>query len=428
MPPADRLARSLNLPGATLIGLGSIIGTGAFVAIPLVASEAGRLALPAIAIAALVALVNALSSAQLAAAHPVSGGTYEYAWRFVAPPFGFTAGLAFLLAKSASAAAGALACSAYIARLLVPITGPPGQLLVTAGALGIIALLTALVLSGIRRSALANALIVSIAIGALLLFSLLALSLEPLRASDHSPGANTTDLLAASALIFVAFTGYGRIATLGEEVRRPRRTIPRAIIASLLFIAILYALVCLAALRAAPLDDPAVIRRGDALPLGARELAGPWLQYTLIAAGLAAMLGVILNLILGLSRVVLAMARRRDLPHALSTLTTGREPARAVILCALAIGALCLFGDIRTAWSFSAFTVLIYYAITNLAALRLPRERRFVPRAVPALGVLLCLSLAFFIDRRTMLAGAVLLAAGLAFRAIARRRARARES
>jgi APA family basic amino acid/polyamine antiporter len=218
--------------------------------------------------------------------------------------------------------------------------------------------------------------------------------------------------------MFVAYTGYGRIATMGEEVRDPRRTIPRAIISVMIVSALLYTAVGLGAVGAfgaAPLGSST---DKEAAPLETvLQALGHPSAATLVAIGaMTAMLGVLLNLILGLSRMALAMGRRNDLPHAFSQLDRkGTTPIVAVLGVGILVAALAALGDVRLTWSFSAFTVLVYYAITNLAALRLRGEARLYPRWISALGLLSCLFLAFWVEPRIWLAGLGAIAVGLAW-------------
>jgi APA family basic amino acid/polyamine antiporter len=145
----------------------------------------------------------------------------------------------------------------------------------------------------------------------------------------------------------------------------------------------------------------------------------PWL---VAAAAITAMAGVLLNLLLGLSRVMLAMGRRGDLPSWVAHVDgSGTSPRRAVAVTGAIIVAIVLVGNVETTWSFSAFTVLVYYALTNLAALRLPTKHRRFPRIVPVLGLASCLGLAVCVDPIIWLAGAGLIALGLAWHAVARR-------
>jgi APA family basic amino acid/polyamine antiporter len=275
-----------------------------------------------------------------------------------------------------------------------------------------------------RRSNRTNAVIVSLTLAALAAFVIAGLpaaagGAEHLRGTFG--GAGPRELLHATALAFVAFTGYGRIATLGEEVREPARTIPRAIAIALIATAAIYVSVVAVALGAVGADALAEATRTAAAPLelAAERFAVPGVRYLVAAGAITAMLGVLLNLLLGLSRVVLAMARRGDLPPALARVDErGASPRRAVAAVGVAIAGLALIGSIRTTWSFSAFTVLLYYAITNLAALRLPAEHRRYPRWVAALGLLACLGLAFWVEPIIWLVGLGLIAAGLAWRSV----------
>jgi len=394
------LRRDLGLPSATLLGLGSILGTGVFVSIAMGAGLAGSAVLIAIALAAGVATCNGLSSAQLAAAHPVSGGTYEYGYEFLTPSLGFTAGWAFLLAKSASAATAALGCAGYLLHLMR--IDAPGALVPLA--FGIASVITLLVAGGVRRSARINAVIVLITLIALVIFIVLGARQTVMAGMLDANEILTTPvqrILEATALMFVAYTGYGRIATLGEEVRDPARTIPRAIIVTLLVSMALYLAVATAGLGSVGAEAFARTISEEAAPLEsvARIFAIPAIPQLVAAGAITAMLGVLLNLILGLSRVALAMGRRDDLPRFLSRVhEPSASPVRAVLVTGAVVALLTLVGDVRLTWSFSAVAVLIYYAITNAAALRLPRERRLYPRWIAWTGLIACLALVFWIN------------------------------
>jgi APA family basic amino acid/polyamine antiporter len=408
------------------MGLGSILGTGVFVSLGIGAGVVGSGVVLAVALAALVATANGLSSAQLAADHPVSGGTYEYGHRYVHPGVGFAAGWMFLSAKSASAATAALGCAGYLLHVL---SVPDGRWLRVGVALAIVAALTTLVAGGVKRSNTANIAIVTLTLLALAAFVLFGwLSVDSARIGDRlggpaigdalsSPGA----LLHATALMFVAYTGYGRIATLGEEVRAPARTIPRAIIATLVLSMVLYVAVSATAVAVVGADAFAESTQVAAAPLEvvAMSFRHSWVAGLVATGAVTAMAGVLLNLLLGLSRVVLAMARRRDLPAPLDHVhPKTSSPDRAVWLVGAFIAGLVLLGDVKTTWSFSAFTVLVYYGITNLSALRLPPEARRFPRWIAAAGLIACFGLAFFVAWKIWLTGLALLGAGFIWRAL----------
>jgi len=425
--PAVGLRRELGVFGAAMLGLGSIIGTGVFVSIGLAAGIAGPAVIVAISLAALLAGCNALSSAQLAAAYPVSGGTYEYGYRLLRPEIGFTAGWMFLCAKSASAATAAIGAAGYTFHLF----GLKEDGLLPWAGCGLAVLLMLLVLGGLRRSSMVNIVIVGftlMALAALAAFGISALAGE--QGSDNfTPFIDTgkrgriEGLFYATALMFVAYTGYGRIATMGEEVKSPERTIPRAIVLTLIVSASLYVFVAIAAIATVGSDTLAGATGESATPLEvvARALDVPGLTLLVSVAAITAMLGVLLNLILGLSRVALAMGRRRDLPHVLSHLDGSGSPVAAVTVVGIAIAGLSLIGDVSLTWGFSAFTVLIYYAITNLAALRLSPGQRLYPRLVPLGGLAGCLFLAAFLPSSIWLPGLGVIGAGLLWHYAVRR-------
>lgn len=415
------LKRQVGLGGAVLLGLGSIVGTGVFVSLGLAAGVAGYWAIPALGLATFLATMNALSSAQLAANLPVSGGTYAYGYRYLRPELGFTAGLAFLLAKSASAAAAALGLVSYL--LVLPgIDHWPVNLLAGVTVL----VLTALVAAGLKRASLVNTLLVSITLCALCALIVAAIWRGTRVEGDIGVvfGAlETPSFFEAAALLFVAFTGYGRIATLGEEVRAPRRTIPRAIVVTLFVTSAIYLGVLLSGLSVLGADGFSGIMGTTLAPLeaiaGALDL--PALRLAVIVAGATAMAGVLLNLILGLSRVAFAMGREGDLPALLGELNTQNEPSGAIFAVGAFVTLITLFGGLAMVWSFSAFTVLIYYAITNLAALQLTDEERLYPRIVSILGLIGCLGLSVWVTPEVIMTGSLILLSGLGLRAILRR-------
>ncbi len=439
VPSSPSLRREVGLGGAVALGLGSMIGTGVFVSIGIAAGIAGPAVIIAIVVAAFVALCNAMSSAQLAAIHPVSGGTYEYGYLRLHPAAGFTAGWMFLCAKSASAATAALGFSAYLLGVMGADSGRWGAVVAVAA----VCIITVLVLSGIRRSNVANMVIVAVSVGTLLALVVACFPAAMRSAGDHllpmfpesagpeqaggtggAWGAWWEGMLHSAALMFVAFTGYGRLATLGEEVHEPRKTIPRAILVTIALTAALYIAVAGVAVGVLGSEALGAATRGGGAPLEAvaRAGSGELLARVIAIGAIAGMLGVLLNLVLGLSRVMLAMGRRGDMPRAVARLDAANTtPWVAVLVVGAAIALLAGLGSIRTAWSFSAFTVLIYYAITNVAALRLGAdERRFHP-IFAWVGLVGCLGLAFWVEPRIWGVGLGVIAAGLAWHAVAGR-------
>ncbi len=397
------LKRQVGMWGGVWLGLGSILGTGVFVSIGTATQVAGAGVIIAITIGALVAVCNGLNAAQLAASHPVSGGSYEYGYRYLNPWFGFTAGWLFLLAKSASAATAALGLAYYLEDLginLSPrLTAPIGVIIMTF-----------LVFLGIKRSSLVNRTIVIVTLIALISF----IGLGFTRLEKVTPSFNVKSILQATALMFVAYTGYGRIATLGEEITEPKRTIPQAIWLTLGISMAVYLGVGVVGVssgidRVLPSSAPLA----DLTKLWGYPVA----TFLLSIGAVTAMAGVLLNLILGLSRIVLAMGRRGDLPAIFAQLNTDRtNPPWAVGLVGTGITLLTLIGDVKTTWSFSAFNVLIYYAITNACALQLPESDRLFSKALATIGLIACAFLAFWVEWKIWLIGIGIIALGNCFR------------
>ncbi len=430
-----RLQRTTGLGGALVIGLGSILGTGVFVSLALAATPAGE-ALPwAILLAGLLAGANGLSAAQLAAVMPVSGGSYAYGRHLLSPLAGFAAGWLFLCAKTASAAAAALGLSAYLAAWL----GVSAESLRWWPPL-LVLLITGAAMAGLKRSHWLNSLLMGGALLSLALFVAAAIRLPPLpSAAATAAGGSAAGVAEATALVFVAFTGYGRIATMGEEVRQPERTIPHAVLLTLAVVLLLYLAVAGAALRLAGAGGLAAALQAG--PASGGEAIAPPLAQLLLQAGLPwggwivaggavlALAGVLLNLVLGLSRVWLAMAREGDMPRSLAAVdAAGTSPRRAVLVSGLLIALLSLGGQLELTWGFSAFSVLGYYAITNLCVLRLQPEQRRFPVALAWLGLLSCLALAWMVPAAAWRTGLGLLALGLLWRWGLQRRLKAQNT
>jgi APA family basic amino acid/polyamine antiporter len=424
-PPTNELRRVITLPGAVGVGLGSIIGTGAFVTLGLGAGLAGPWLLLAIAIAGGLAMCNGLSSAQLAAVHPVSGGTYAYGYKFIHPLAGFTAGWVFLIAKTASCATAALGFGGLIAWVM----GKPGDgATMTISALGSLLVVTAAALAGVTRSVRFNYVLLTITMLALVTMVIAAAPAavkgwgDVSWASIADRSISAPGVLEAAALSFVAFAGFARIATMGEEVVEPRKTIPRAVVITLGVAVLLYAMVAFTGLGVLGSSEFGARSSQDAAPLlaVARAVEAPTLAVMLGVGAASALLAVQLNLIMGLSRVALAAGRERDLPTPLARVDANGVPAVATVASAAGIALVIFVGSVPYAWSLAAAAVLVYYALTNLAAMRVA-EGRFIARWVHTLGLAGCVSLAVFVEPIVLGVMLALLAMGFAVRWLSRR-------
>ncbi|QUH03223.1 APC family permease [Saccharopolyspora erythraea] len=406
--PGPRLARRLGTGDAVVIGLGSMIGAGVFSAFAPAAAAAGSGLLAGLAIAGVVAYCNATSSAALAARYPRSGGTYVYGRQRLGEWWGFAAGWGFVVGKTASCAAMALTFAAYVAP---EFSRPPAVLAV----LGI----TAVNCFGITKTAG----VARVLLAATLLA--LAVALTAVFAADHVGAmpltAHPAGVLQSAGLLFFAFAGYARIATLGEEVREPQRTIPRAIPIALGAALVVYAVVGVGLLAA--LGPEALARSRAPLADAARAGGlGALAPAATVGAAVAA-LGALLALVTGIGRTALAMARNGDLPRRLATVHPRYQvPRHAELALALVVCALVLTLDLREAIGFSSFGVLVYYAIANAAAYTLPAGERHMRRWVPVLGLAGCLLLAVTLPWQSVVSGLAVFAVGLGGRALLRRR------
>ncbi|MEY9485137.1 APA family basic amino acid/polyamine antiporter [Streptomyces calvus] len=411
----DELRRRLGVTDAVVIGLGSMIGAGVFAALAPAARAAGSGLLIGLALAAVVAYCNATSSARLAARHPASGGTYVYGRERLGAFWGYLAGWGFVVGKTASCAAMALTVGSYVW---------PGQ--AHAVAVAAVVALTALNYTGVQKSALVTRAIVAVVLAVLAAVVVAVLTSGATEAEHLAVGGDTGfgGVLQAAGLLFFAFAGYARIATLGEEVRDPGRTIPRAVPLALGITLVVYALVAVSVLLAL---GPARLADATAPLSDAVRAAGAGGLEPVVRVGAAvAALGSLLALILGVSRTTLAMARDRHLPHALAAVHPRFQvPHRAELAVGLVVAVAAATADLRAAIGFSSFGVLAYYAIANASALTLTPEEGRPPRIVPVVGLAGCAVLAFALPVASVVSGAAVLAAGAAVYAV-RRRAAAR--
>jgi APA family basic amino acid/polyamine antiporter len=410
--PHASLDRRLGLGDAVVIGLGSMIGAGVFAAYAPAARAAGTGLLVGLAVAAVVAYCNATASAQLAAAYPRAGGTYLYGREVLGEWWGYLAGWGFMVGKTASCAAMALTFAAYVA--------PDGWLRPVAAALVVV--LALVNYAGITRTALLTRVLVALVLVALVAGTVACFdggSLAEL-SGWTSPEDGVHGVLQSSGLLFFAFAGYARIATLGEEVREPERVIPRAIVLALGGAVVVYAFVAVAVLSvlggagtaasAAPLADAVDATSAD------------WVVGVVRVGAALASAGALLALVAGLGRTGLAMARERDLPGWLDAVHPRfRVPHRAELSVAAIVVVLVLTTDLRGAIGFSSFGVLLYYFVANASAYRQGAGARRFPRWLQLLGGSGCLVLVASLPWESVVAGLVVFAVGIGLR-VARRR------
>ncbi|MFF6896052.1 APC family permease [Streptomyces microflavus] len=392
------------MPDAVTIGLGSMIGAGVFAALAPAARAAGSGLLLGLALAAVVAYCNATSSARLAALYPASGGTYVYGRERLGDFWGHLAGWAFVVGKTASCAAMALTVGTYIW---------PGQ--AHAVAVAAVVALTAVNYTGVQKSALLTRIIVAVVLAALAAVVIASLTSGAVDTAhlDIDTDATAGGVLQAAGLLFFAFAGYARIATLGEEIRDPARTIPRAIPIALGITLVVYALVAVSVLLVLGPDGLAA---ADApLTEAARAAGADWLVPVVRVGAAIAALSSLLALILGVSRTTLAMARDHHLPHALAAVHPKfKAPHRAELLIGAVVAIAAATTDVRAAIGFSSFGVLAYYAIANASAWTLTPAEGRPARIIPVAGLAGCIVLAFALPLPSVIIGAAVLVIGAA--------------
>ncbi|MGO4301562.1 APC family permease [Leifsonia sp. RAF41] len=404
-PSFAPLARRLGLRDAIAIGLGSMIGAGVFSAFAPAAGVAGAGLLAGLVVAGFIAFCNATSSAQLAAQYPTSGGTYVYGRERLGEWPGFVAGWSFVVGKTASSAAMALTFATYA------VPGP----WVKPVAIFAVAALTVVNTLGVTRTALLTRILVAVSLVALTVAIVIGFTHTGATAAEPGPPVSLYGILQAAGFLFFAFAGYARIATMGEEVVDPARTIPRAITTALGIVLVVYALVALSALHAI---GPAGIAQAAA-PLGAvAQTSGTaWPGVVIRIGAAAAALGALLAMIAGIGRTSLAMARTRDIPAWFSAVHPRfRVPYRAELVLGLIVCLLVAVTDLRGAIGFSSFGVLLYYLIANASAWTQDRAHRRYPRALAVAGAVGCVILVAALPAGSIVAGVLVLAVGIGYR------------
>lgn len=408
------LARRLGLFDAIVIGVGSMVGAGVFASFAPASAVAGAGLLIGLAVAAVVAFCNATSSAQLAAQYPTSGGTYIYGRERLGQWPGFVAGWSFVIGKTASSAAMALVFAAYVA--------PAGYTELVA--ILAITALTTVNYFGITRTALLTKVLV-LAVLAVLVTAVTLGATGSSSPAAEGLGSFTADgwygILQSAGFLFFAFAGYARIATLGEEVVQPERTIPRAIVSALGIALLVYAVVALSLLSVL---GPELLASSSAPLVDLVSTAGhSWAAPLVRFGAAAAALGALLALIAGIGRTSLAMARHRDLPSYLTAVHARYSvPHRAEITVAAVVCVLILVVDLRDAIGFSSFGVLLYYLVANLSAYTQDSQHRRYPRALQIVGSIGCVILLATLPATSIAVGIVVVALGVGYRLVQVRR------
>ncbi|KRH95813.1 MULTISPECIES: APC family permease [Cylindrospermopsis] len=420
-----QLKRELSWLSAAIMGLASVVGAGIFVSIGVVAEISGSTAIAALVVAGILGACNSVNLAQLAVSHPVSGGIYEYGYKYLTPWLGFTGGWIYLLSKTAVAATAALGFSGY---LLNNIGLADAGILIPVAEIAVV-IITLIVFGGMRSSQISTIVVVLITMASLLglitagLFFCFSHGWGKLTFSGINSYQGATSFLQSVALMFVSYNGAARISMVSEEIVDPKKSIPRAIIFTVVTTMVLYIGVSLVSLGSIGAESFAAATRTNAAPLKAvADSFGIPLVSNLLALGaITSMLSILLTTVLGVSRLLLAMGRRGDMPKLFAKLNTaGTTPEFAVIFVGIAIAVLVLIGDVRVTWSFGTFGALYRSFITSLSALQIGDQERLYPKWISWFSLCSSVVLAFCIEWYYWTIGLGLVIVGLIWRFIFR--------
>jgi APA family basic amino acid/polyamine antiporter len=413
IPDHGSLKREIGLFGATALGIGAIIGSGIFIVTGIVAGIAGPAMIVSVAIAGIIALFSALSVAELSAYLPEEGGTYAFAQKLISPFAGYIAGWIWIFSNIFVGAAVSLGFAHYFASLVPAV---PVKII------AVIICLTFILINylGLKESTLLNNVLVTLKVLILLFF--IAFGLGFFNISHLIPPAPSgmTGILSGAALIFFAYTGFARVTIMAEEVQEPEKTIPRSIYLALGISTVLYVLVSIIAIGLVGSSDLA--QSGFPLAVAIAVTGSPVAVLLISAGAMISTASVLLTTIMGISRIMFAMARNNDLPAFLSTISPRfSTPHYAIWTTGVCMIGAILLADLSLVVAVSTFTMLVFYFIANIAALRLPRKHQRYPSVVPVIGAITCTGLVVFLEINSWIIGIIGLATGLAWYVIHQR-------
>jgi len=400
---------TLGLLDATAISVGAIIGAGIFIVVGISAREAGSALVVSMLLAAVIAVLTALSFAELTAWQPREGSIYEYTYQLMSPFAGFLTGWMWIVSNTFAGAAVSLGFASYLAALFpaLPVNWVAAILCIS---------FTTLNFLGVRQTALLNNILVAA--------KLLILAFFVIYGSLHFTATNLAPfapcqlgVFYGAFYIFFAYGGFARVAVIAEEVKDAKRNVPKAILLSLATSTIVYVLVGFVAVGLVGADELA--RSSSPLTDAISVTNNMFARFFVSAGGLLATASVLLSAILGVSRMAYAMARRRDLPEALCRLHPKfNTPHYSIWVIGSLMVLLVLLVDLDKVVAISTFALLFYYTLANVCAFRVKTQERAYPRIIPVLGACTCLALlifAFFASLQSWITGITCLAIGAAY-------------
>ena len=399
------LKRTLNLFDAASIGIGAIIGAGIFVVLGIAIGYAGPAIIISMIIAGIVASFTAFSFAELGSAIPKEGGVYEYAHEMISPSVGFIVGCLWVFAQIVAGTAISLGFASYFVAVF-----PLFSIKIVAVSIAL--LLTGLNLVGIKKSATVNNILVLTKIVILCLF--IGIGIFHINSSNYSPFTPNGffGILQGAAFIFFAYLGFGRIATLGGEVKNPKRTLPLSILFALAICVILY---ILTGIVATGLQDYRILAESGSPIADAAKVMGNFTLVAIISFGaLIATASVLLTNLIGLSRVSFEMARNGQLPKYIAKVHSRfGTPYISILAMGALTAALAFFLDLKQTAAITSFSILSTHVALNYSAIRL---RKKIPNlktfkaplypVIPLLGMVSCIILMFSLPKESWVVAA----------------------
>ena len=346
----------------TMYGTGLILGAGIYVLIGEAAGIAGDAVWISFVLAAIVAAFAGLSYSELASLFPKAAAEYIFIKNaFKNNFFAFIIGWLTAITSMIVAATVALGFAGYFAQFV--------ELPITVIAIVLIGILSLVNFIGIKESSWANTIFAIITAGGLMLIIFLGFSTEPIESINYVETPNgITGIILAFVLIFFAFIGFEDMANVAEEVRRPHKTIPRAIILSIIITGIIYILVSISVVRILSWEELA----SSSAPLAdaAHNVLGVNGGITLSLVALFATASTVLITLVAGARILYGMAKSNSLPQFLGKVhSKTKTPWIAVVGILITSVGFAFVGDIVIVANITVFAVVITFAVINLAVI-----------------------------------------------------------
>jgi APA family basic amino acid/polyamine antiporter len=425
------LRRTLGVWHLTAISIGATLGTGILVVLGTAVPLAGPAVWMAFVLAGVAALLSALSYAEMAGSVPVSGSSYSYAYATLGEGLAWVCGWCLVLEYAVSVAAVAVGAGQYVNEALdvvglalpAALADPPGSGgVLNLPAAVLVLLATAVLLPGAREGAWVNTVLVVVKVGLLVFFVVVAFS--AFRSGNFEPLApmGAAGVSAAASRLFFSYIGFDAASTAGEEARDARRDLPRAIIASIVIITVLYVLVAVAAIGARPWT---AFTDGEAtLVTIVADITGqPWVAFLFAVTAVAAIASVVLTVLYGQTRIFVAMARDGLVPRVLGRVSPRtRTPVAGTLIVGGAVAVTAAFVPLGALADATSIGTLFAFALVNVSVVWLRRNRPELDRTfrvplypvVPVLGVAACVLLMVTLGWVTWVAFALWMVVGTA--------------